>query len=106
MANWEELEARVTAVEGQLADVRQDATAARVLAGAADRDVPEFRQALNSHTKVLNALRQTQVEYGAEMREFETEVREFRTDMREFRTDMREFQTETREGFAKVKETG
>lgn len=69
MASLEELEARLTEVERQLVEVRQDAAAARVLAGAADRDVSEFRQILNAHTSVLNALRQTQVEHQAENRE-------------------------------------
>ncbi|SEC12251.1 hypothetical protein SAMN04489727_2647 [Amycolatopsis tolypomycina] len=44
--------------------IRQDAAAARVLAGTADRDVSEFKQILNGHTKVLNAMRETQVEQG------------------------------------------
>lgn len=64
MASLEELEARLTAVERQLAEVRQDAAAARVLAGAADRDVSDFRQIFSAHTRTLNALRETQLEHG------------------------------------------
>lgn len=64
MANLDDLEARVTHLEHSVTDVRQDAAAARVMAGAADRDVSEFRQVQNAHTKVLNALRETQVEHG------------------------------------------
>ncbi|WP_433267276.1 hypothetical protein ACQPZF_01020 [Actinosynnema sp. CS-041913] len=69
MATLEEIEARLVAVEQQLLLVRQDAAAARVLAGAADRDVSEFRQALNAHTKTLNALRETQLEHQRETRD-------------------------------------
>lgn len=69
VATLEEIEARLAAVEQQLQAVRQDAAAARVLAGAADRDVSEFRQALNAHTTTLNALRETQVEHQQETRD-------------------------------------
>jgi predicted TIM-barrel fold metal-dependent hydrolase len=72
----EDLEARLSAPEHKVAEVRQDAAAARVLAGAADRDVAEFRQALNAHTQVLNALRETQVEHHAETRKLQAETRE------------------------------
>ena len=69
VATLEEIEARLAVVEQQLQAVRQDAAAARVLAGAADRDVSEFRQALNAHTTTLNALRETQVEHQQETRD-------------------------------------
>jgi chromosome segregation ATPase len=95
VASFEELEDRVSKLERQVADVRGDASAARVLAGAADRDVSEFRQTLNAHTKVLNALRETQVEHQAETRAHQAE-------MRGFQAEMRGFQAETRDGFAKV----
>ncbi len=64
MASLEDLEARVIALEEKVQHVREDAAAARVLAGAADRDVAEFKQTLKAHTTVLNALRETQVEHG------------------------------------------
>lgn len=44
--------------------IGQDAAAARVLAGAADRDVAAFGAKLDAHTKLLGALRETQVEHG------------------------------------------
>ena len=72
MADLEDLDARLTAVENRLDDVaeqsrraREDSAAARVLAGAADRDVSEMRAVLQGHTKVLNALRETQLEHSA-----------------------------------------
>ena len=72
MASLEDLEARVTALEEQVRQSRQDATAARVLAGTADRDVSEFKQTLNGHTKVLNAVRETQIEHGQRLESLET----------------------------------
>jgi chromosome segregation ATPase len=74
MASLEDLEARVTALEEQGRQSRQDAAAARILAGAADRDVSDFKQTLNSHTQVLNALRETQVEHGQRLDQLEAKV--------------------------------
>lgn len=65
----DDLEDRVTALERQVADLSrqvqhtaQDAAAARVLAGAADRDVSEIRDELrdfrNATASSFNALRQ------------------------------------------------
>ncbi|HMS74454.1 hypothetical protein [Gordonia sp. (in: high G+C Gram-positive bacteria)] len=72
MADIDDLDARLTAVENRLDDVdgqsrraREDSAAARVLAGAADRDVSEMRSELQGHTRVLNALRETQLEHQA-----------------------------------------
>jgi len=59
---YDELEGRVTAVEHELRRVREDATAARVLAREADRDVSVFGVKLDAHYKTLNALRETQLE--------------------------------------------
>jgi chromosome segregation ATPase len=60
----DDLEARVTALESQIRLVRADAAAARVLAGGADRDVSALAAKLDAHTRVLNALRETQLEQG------------------------------------------
>ena len=60
----EELEARVSALETQLRSVRQDAVAARVLAGGADRDVSAFGAKLDAQQRLLEALRETQIEHG------------------------------------------
>src|SRR5207248_7218600 len=64
MASLEELEARLAALEEQVQAIREDAAAARVLAGGADRDVFGFRAELRAHTATLNALRETQLEQG------------------------------------------
>lgn len=81
MAQPEDLEARVAALEGRVADLvervrhsAQDAAAARVLAGGADRDVTEIRDEIRSFrqaaTLTFNAMRadladlRTQVDTG------------------------------------------
>jgi chromosome segregation ATPase len=58
----EELEGRVTALEEQMREVRENAAAARVLAGGADRDVGALGAKVDAHTRLLGALRETQVE--------------------------------------------
>lgn len=60
----EELEARISALEAQVRVIREDAAAARVLAGGADRDVSAFAARLDAHKALLEALRETQVEQG------------------------------------------
>lgn len=75
MASLEDLEARVTVLEEQVRSTRQDAAAARVLAGTADRDVSDFKQTLNGHSKVLNAVRETQIEQGQEIADLRAEMR-------------------------------
>lgn len=93
------LEQRVSLVERELSRLREevardrattetarvDAAAARVLAAGADRDVTEVRAELRAHTQALNALRETQVDYHAEMRE-----------------GFARLDSEMRDGFAKV----
>lgn len=70
----EELEGRVTALEGQMRSVRQDAAAARVLAGGADRDVAALAQRMDAQTRLMQALRETQVEDHAAIGELKGDV--------------------------------
>jgi hypothetical protein len=74
MAQTPDLEARVTALETQIRELaervqhsEQDAAAARVLAGGADRDVAEIRQEIRDfreqNTRVLNAMREDLVDF-------------------------------------------
>ena len=72
----EELEARVAALEGQMRHVRQDAAAARVLAGGADRDVSAFGARLDAQQRLLEALRETQAEQGQRLVGLESEMRQ------------------------------
>ncbi|MBW3647694.1 MAG: hypothetical protein KY440_07960, partial [Actinobacteria bacterium] len=71
MSSPDSVESRLTALERQVAQLREqqaltasDASAARTLAAGADRDVSEVRAELRAHTQVLNALRETQLEQG------------------------------------------
>jgi chromosome segregation ATPase len=66
-----DLERRVSALEqdvirlqGELDRAREDAEAARTLAGGADRDVTDVRSQLRAQRGLLQALRDTQVEQG------------------------------------------
>ena len=60
---------------------QEDAAAARVLACAADKDVAEFKQILNGHTGVLNALRETQVEQGQQIGTLQRDMQDGFTKM-------------------------
>lgn len=88
MASLEDLEARVTALEEQVRQSRHDATAARVLAGAADRDVAQFKQVLNGHTQVLNAIRETQVEDHRDIQALKIDVTGLKTEVGILGADM------------------
>lgn len=70
----EELEQRLTALEHDVQQIRQDAAAARVLAGGADRDVSAFATRLDAQTRLLQALRETQVEQGERFNQLERKV--------------------------------
>ena len=73
-----DLEPRVSALEEQVRDLNgrvrasaQDAAAARVLAGAADRDVSEFRGELNEFRGEFNDFRRaTTASFNALRRDF------------------------------------
>ncbi|QWF82828.1 hypothetical protein [Amycolatopsis sp. CA-230715] len=62
------LEEQVRVLTGKIAEVREDAAAARVLAKGADRDVAEFRTVQRSHTDLLNAMREDLTDFRGEVR--------------------------------------
>ena len=100
----DDVEARFTRLEHEVAELREqvaltrsDAAAARVLAAGADRDVSEVRAELRAHTQGLNALRETQLEQGQEINELRHEMREGFTSQGR-RID--ELEREMRGGFA------
>ncbi len=68
MSSLEDLEQRIAVIEDELGRVRQEAAAARALAAGADRDVTDYGAELRGHTRVLGALRTTQVEQGQTLR--------------------------------------
>lgn len=73
------LEARVTDLDQRVRRSEQDAAAARVLAGGADRDVAEMRGEIrefrDQNTRVLNAMRQDLTDLGSRVDAGFTEVR-------------------------------
>ena len=75
-ASHDSFETRLASLEREVAQLREqvalssaNAEAARVLAAGADHDVAEVRAELRAHTQALNALRETQLEQGREIRE-------------------------------------
>lgn len=79
----EEIEARLAAVEQQMLTLSQDAAAARVLAGGADREVGALATRLDAQTKLLMALRETQVEQGNRLGGLDTKVEGLEAEVRQ-----------------------
>lgn len=107
MAQPNDLEARVAALETQVQELidrvrtsEQDAAAARVLAGGADRDVAQI------HGEIRDFRQATTCSFNA-MREDLTDMREDLTDMREDLTDMRgdltDLRTKVGNGFIEMR---
>jgi outer membrane murein-binding lipoprotein Lpp len=88
MASMEELEGRVTALEVQMRNVRQDAAAARVLAGGADRDVSALAAKVDANTRLLEALRETQVEDHAAIVDLKGDVASLKGDVGGLKSDV------------------
>ncbi len=89
-ARDDDVEARLTSLEREVARLREqvaltstDAAAARLLAAGADHDVSEVRAELRAHTQGLNALRETQLEQGGEILSLRRELAEQGREMRE-----------------------
>jgi hypothetical protein len=79
VSSLDDLEQRLAAVEAALANelpvLRAEAAAARALAAGADRDVAEYRSELRAHTRMLNALRETQVAHYGEHKADAAEIK-------------------------------
>jgi chromosome segregation ATPase len=87
-------------LRAEIALVAADAQAARTLAAGADRDVSEVRAELRAHTRVLNALRETQAEQGRAIAELRGEFTELRGEFTELRARTDAGFSEMRAGFA------
>lgn len=85
MSEPNEIHERFDNLEKHVMVARHDAAVARTLAAAVDKDVSVLKANQRAHTKVLNALRETQLEQGQQMREGFADVR---TEMHEMRTDI------------------
>jgi hypothetical protein len=70
-----DLESRFSKLEFEVTRLREDVASARALAALADRDVAELRTEMRGHHKVLNALRETQLEQGQQIDELRREMR-------------------------------
>jgi hypothetical protein len=122
MAQPDDHEARITALETQIGDLakevrgtKQDAAAARLLAGAADRDVSEFRGEIHDFRQEVRAeIRDFRNEVRAEISGFRAEISGFRAEIGDFRAGttasmnaLREDQIDLREkmnaGFAEMR---
>jgi len=93
MSQPPDLEARVTALEGRVRELdervrhsQQDAAAARVLAGGADRDVTEMRSEIREfreqNTRLHNATR-------ADLSDLRSQTNDLRSQMNDGFTEMR-----------------
>jgi chromosome segregation ATPase len=85
----DDFEARLASLEREVSQLREqlalssaDSAAARVLAVGADHDVGEVRAELRAHTQALNAIRETQLEQGQQIRELGWETRDLSREMR------------------------
>lgn len=77
----DDLEPRVSALDGDVAEMqdrvskaRTDSAAARILASGADHDVSEVRVEMRAVRHALNALRATQVDHGKKINRLEDRV--------------------------------
>lgn len=61
------LEERLTALEAEVAELRERVTDTHTLAAHADRDVAEFRDEIRAQTRLLNANRQDLTELREQM---------------------------------------
>ncbi|MGH3766220.1 MAG: hypothetical protein ACRDS0_12270 [Pseudonocardiaceae bacterium] len=98
----DDLEARFSRLEHEVTLLREDVASARALAALADRDVAELRTEMRAHHKVLNALRETQLEQGQQIDDLRLEMRQ---EVGGLRQEVGGLGREMREGFA-VQSTG
>jgi chromosome segregation ATPase len=110
-----DLESRFSKLEHEVNRLREDVASARALAALADRDVAELRTEMRAHHKVLNALRETQLEECQRIDELRQEIDELRQELcrqidelrqeigglgQELRQEIGGLGQELREGFA------
>lgn len=114
MSEPEDLEARVSDLDGEVADLNsrvrrseQDAAAARVLAGGADRDVADLGGEIREfRTEVRGEFAAVRAEFRGEFAAVRGEMQDFRDQNNRVLNAMREDHLELRErvetGFAQV----
>lgn len=106
----DDLEARIGALEREVARLREqmalagaDAAAARVLAAGADRDVAEVRAELRAHTQTLNALRETQLEQGERIASMDGRLTSVEARLSSLEVRVASLESEARAGFAEMR---
>lgn len=82
MGSPKDLDGRVRAVETQMREVRQSNAETRVLAQGADRDVSAFGARLDAHLRLLEALRETQIEHGERLSAHDQRFDRLESEMR------------------------
>ena len=101
MSSFDDYGRRLAAVEAELPLLRAEAVATRALAAGADQDVADVRSELRAHTRMLNALRETQVahynEHKADAAELKTDVGQIKTDVTGLKTDVGQIKTDVSE---------
>lgn len=100
----DDLAGRISALEGEVARLRDrialstaDSTGARLLAAGADREVSGMRSELRAHVRVLEALRQTQLEQGEQLTALRSEVQ---SEFADLRGETGELRSDLQTGFA------
>lgn len=95
MTEPDDLDGRVSHLEEEVADIRDrlahtraDAMAGRTLAAGADHDVSHVRAELRAHKSVLNALRETQIEFGRSLHVTQRDVRVLKDDVSVLKDDV------------------
>ena len=69
-----DLESRVSTLERQMRIVTREVAEGRLLACAADEDVSKVDEAVKGNHRVINALRETQLEQGEKLQALDTKV--------------------------------
>ncbi|WP_425245922.1 hypothetical protein [Streptomyces sp. NEAU-NA10] len=72
MSETEELRRRIDALEAETDALREQITTTRAVVAVYDRDVAEFRTELRAHGRVLQVLRETQIEQGQDIAQLRT----------------------------------
>jgi chromosome segregation ATPase len=93
-------ESRFTRIEHEVTHLREDVASARALAALADRDVAELRTEMRAHHRVLNALRETQLEQGGQLGDLRQQLGDLRQQLGDLRQQLDDLRREMREGFA------
>jgi len=69
MTTLEELAAEVATLRGEVTELHREVAEARALASGADRDVADYRAEMRAQTRLIEALRESQVEQGVRLME-------------------------------------